>query len=412
MATALKDHRLQLTDPRLFREQCYVDGRWIDADERKTIKVTDPANGEILGTVPSVGVAETRRAIEAAERALPAWRAKTAKERGAILRKMVRAGPGQRRRPRLPDDPRAGQAAGRGQGRGHLRRLVPRMVRRGGQADLWRRHPADGGVAPDPGDQAARRRVRRDHALELPQRHDHPQGRPGAGRRLHHGGQARLRHALLGAGHGRARRARRRPGRCVQRGHRQLRPDRHRAVHQQDRAQGLVHRLDRGRQDPAQAVRRHGQADLDGAGRPRAVHRLRRCRPRQGGRGGDRLQVQERRPDLRLHQPDLRPGRGLRRLCREVRGRRPQAQGRPRHRQGRDRRPADRRRRRRQGAGACRRRHRQGRQGRDRRQAAPAGRPVLRADHPRQLRRGDEDRARGDLRARWRRCSASRPRRR
>ncbi len=53
----------------------------------KTIKVTDPATGETIGTVPSVGVAETRRAIEAAERALPAWRAKTAKERAAILRK-------------------------------------------------------------------------------------------------------------------------------------------------------------------------------------------------------------------------------------------------------------------------------------------------------------------------------------
>ncbi|MGE3293447.1 MAG: NAD-dependent succinate-semialdehyde dehydrogenase [Geminicoccaceae bacterium] len=87
MATALKDHRLQLGDPGLVREQCYVDGTWIDADDRKTIKVTDPASGEVLGTVPSVGVAETRRAIEAAERALPAWRARTAKERSAILRR-------------------------------------------------------------------------------------------------------------------------------------------------------------------------------------------------------------------------------------------------------------------------------------------------------------------------------------
>ena len=87
MATALKDPRIQLSDQRLFREQCYVDGQWIAADDGKTIKVTDPANGETIGTVPSVGVPETRRAIEAAERALPAWRAKTAKERAAILRK-------------------------------------------------------------------------------------------------------------------------------------------------------------------------------------------------------------------------------------------------------------------------------------------------------------------------------------
>jgi len=87
MATALKDPRIQLSDQRLFREQCYVDGQWIGADDGRTVKVTDPANGELIGTVPSLGVAETRRAIEAAERALPAWRAKTAKERAAVLRK-------------------------------------------------------------------------------------------------------------------------------------------------------------------------------------------------------------------------------------------------------------------------------------------------------------------------------------
>jgi succinate-semialdehyde dehydrogenase/glutarate-semialdehyde dehydrogenase len=87
MATALKDARIQLSDPRLFREQCYVDGRWIDADSGKTVDVTDPATGEVIGTVPNAGTAETRRAIEAAEQALPAWRARTAKDRGALLRK-------------------------------------------------------------------------------------------------------------------------------------------------------------------------------------------------------------------------------------------------------------------------------------------------------------------------------------
>lgn len=87
MATALKDARIQLSDPRLFREQCYVDGQWIDADSGKRIEVSDPASGEVIGTVPNAGAAETRRAIEAAERALPAWRARTAKERGALLRK-------------------------------------------------------------------------------------------------------------------------------------------------------------------------------------------------------------------------------------------------------------------------------------------------------------------------------------
>ena len=78
---------LQLKDPKLFREQCYVDGGWADADSRKTIPVTNPATGEVLGSVPRMGAQEARRAVEAAERAWPAWRAKTAKERAVILRK-------------------------------------------------------------------------------------------------------------------------------------------------------------------------------------------------------------------------------------------------------------------------------------------------------------------------------------
>jgi succinate-semialdehyde dehydrogenase/glutarate-semialdehyde dehydrogenase len=76
----------QLNDPRLFRQQAYIDGAWVDADSGETIEVTNPANDEVLGTVPKLGRDETRRAIEAADRAWPAWRAKTAKERAAILR--------------------------------------------------------------------------------------------------------------------------------------------------------------------------------------------------------------------------------------------------------------------------------------------------------------------------------------
>src|SRR3954467_10182765 len=77
---------LSLKDPKLFREQCYVDGEWLDATSRKSIDVKNPATGAMLGSVPDLGAAETRRAIEAAERAWPAWREKTAKERAAILR--------------------------------------------------------------------------------------------------------------------------------------------------------------------------------------------------------------------------------------------------------------------------------------------------------------------------------------
>src|SRR5690348_2185707 len=78
---------LALKDRKLLREQCYIDGKWHDADTRNSIAVHNPATGEQLGTVPRMGAAEAKRAVEAAERALPAWRAKTAKERAAILRK-------------------------------------------------------------------------------------------------------------------------------------------------------------------------------------------------------------------------------------------------------------------------------------------------------------------------------------
>ncbi len=78
---------MKLNDPSLFRQQAYVDGQWQDADSRETCPVTNPATGEIIGTVPKMGAAETRRAIEAANKAWPAWRAKTGKERSAALRK-------------------------------------------------------------------------------------------------------------------------------------------------------------------------------------------------------------------------------------------------------------------------------------------------------------------------------------
>ncbi|WP_223531912.1 MULTISPECIES: NADP-dependent succinate-semialdehyde dehydrogenase [unclassified Pseudomonas] len=78
---------MQLNDPKLFRQQAYIDGVWVDADNGQTLKVNNPATGEIIGSVPKMGATETRRAIEAADKALPAWRALTAKERANKLRK-------------------------------------------------------------------------------------------------------------------------------------------------------------------------------------------------------------------------------------------------------------------------------------------------------------------------------------
>ncbi len=78
---------LSLKDPQLFRSQGYINGEWWDADSKATINVTNPADGSVIGTIPKMGAAETRRAVEAANAALLAWRAKLAKERANILRK-------------------------------------------------------------------------------------------------------------------------------------------------------------------------------------------------------------------------------------------------------------------------------------------------------------------------------------
>ena len=77
-----------LSDPSLLRMQCPIGDGWHDADAGATCEVTDPASGRVLGTVPDMGAAETRRAIEAAATAFPAWAAKTAKERAQVLRRL------------------------------------------------------------------------------------------------------------------------------------------------------------------------------------------------------------------------------------------------------------------------------------------------------------------------------------
>jgi succinate-semialdehyde dehydrogenase/glutarate-semialdehyde dehydrogenase len=78
---------VKLTDAPLLREQCLIDGRWVGANGGATTPVTNPANGTTIAHVPRMGAAETRDAIDAANRALPPWRARTAKERSAVLRK-------------------------------------------------------------------------------------------------------------------------------------------------------------------------------------------------------------------------------------------------------------------------------------------------------------------------------------
>ena len=77
---------MKLKDPSLLKTLAYVDGTWSKADSGASFPVLNPATGEVLASVPDLGAAETRRAIEAANAAWPAWKAKTGKERANILR--------------------------------------------------------------------------------------------------------------------------------------------------------------------------------------------------------------------------------------------------------------------------------------------------------------------------------------
>ncbi|WP_419902935.1 NAD-dependent succinate-semialdehyde dehydrogenase [Kiloniella sp.] len=78
---------MELKDPSLLRNKCYIDGTWADADSGETFAVTNPANGEIITSVPKMGEAETIRAIESAQTAFGPWKDRTAKERAQIMRK-------------------------------------------------------------------------------------------------------------------------------------------------------------------------------------------------------------------------------------------------------------------------------------------------------------------------------------
>jgi succinate-semialdehyde dehydrogenase/glutarate-semialdehyde dehydrogenase len=78
---------MQLNDPRLFNQQAYINGTWVDAHNNDVIQVTNPADNTLLGTIPNMGQIETSQTIDAANAALPEWRNKTASERSEIMRR-------------------------------------------------------------------------------------------------------------------------------------------------------------------------------------------------------------------------------------------------------------------------------------------------------------------------------------
>ena len=191
----------------LAKNKCYVDGQWIG---EPTLPVTNKATGDIMARVPELrrgGDARSHRGGQPR----PAGLVEDAGQGPLQARApLVRPDRRERRRAGAAAHQRAGQAAGRGQGRDPLCRRLHRVLRRGGQAHLRRDHPDLQGRRAHRRHQAAGRRGGGHHAVELPRRHDHAQGRA---RRWRSAApmvlQAGLRDAADRAGAGRAGRARR-----------------------------------------------------------------------------------------------------------------------------------------------------------------------------------------------------------
>ena len=271
---------IHLTDAALFREQCYVDGNWVDADNGAAFDVTDPATGQSIGTVPAFGRAETRRAIEAANAAYPAWRALTAKERAGLLRRWYEEM--LKHQEDLAIIMTAEQGKPLTESRGEIlygASFIEWFAEEGKRAY--------GDVIPAP--LSDRRIVVTKEPVgvvasitpwnfpnAMITRKAGPALAAGCNRRR----PARLGHAVLGARPRRTRHACGNPARRVQRHHRPVAGDRRRTHRQSNRPQAVLHRIDGGRQVAARAMRGHGEEGVHGTRRQRAFHRLRRRRRR------------------------------------------------------------------------------------------------------------------------------------
>ena len=302
---------LKLSDPALLKSEAYVDGAWTSAGAGKRFAVEQSGHRRDPGRGRRPRPADARAAIEAAARALPAWGRAPPRQRAALMRswfELIMAA-----QEDLAQLMTAEQGKPLAETRGEVAygaSFIEWFAEEAKRA-LWRRHPDPRGRQAHPRAEAADRRGRRDHAVELPQRDDHPQGRPGARRRLHLRDQAGGRDAALGPGAGRARRT----APASRRASSTSSPRTRRARSAPELTQNplvrevLLHRLDRDRQAADGPVRDDGEEGLAGARRQRAVHRLRRRRPRRGGRGRAGLEVPQHGPDLRLREPLPGPGR-------------------------------------------------------------------------------------------------------
>ena len=286
---------------REFPTQMYIDGKWSDAGDGATLAVLNPADESTIAEVAFGGRAEADRAIEAAVRALPAWRSASAYDRARVLKQTAeliraRADTIARALTREQGKPLPEAKGEVMHSAGHLR-----VVCRGGEADLRPDDPAVERGQATLRDQARGRCGGDDHPLELPGRAAESQDRPRAGRWLY-GGQpagrpdsADLDPDLRMPGRGRPSPGRGQPGDGPGPA------DRRRLLRAPCGEEDQLHRLDGGRQGADPSLGRRRQAAQPGAGGARPLDRLPRRRRGAGRPGRGARQVPQQRPGL--HRP-------------------------------------------------------------------------------------------------------------
>ncbi len=249
-----------------------IGGEWREASAHEQLEVVNPATEEIVDTVPAGSPEDVELAVATAKRAFPEWSRTDVEKRAAILAKAADLIHEHAKDLAAKLTVRAGQAAGRGDGRGQPSRAWRALLRRGGdEGARGLSGPSEhAGALLRDGDPPSDGRLRGDHALQLPADAARDQGRAGAGEREHGRGQAGRHHSAGHARGGAAVLRGRRPRRRAQRGHRPRRGDRRCPRRPSRRAPRRLHRLDRGRAPRGQARRARSQAPLARARRLRS----------------------------------------------------------------------------------------------------------------------------------------------
>ena len=192
--------KMNIKDQSLFRQQCYIDGQWVDADSGETLEVNNPSSGSVIGTVPKMGAAETERAVDAAELAFQSWRHRTAKERAAILRKLADLMMENQEDLAALMTIEQGKPLAESRGEVVYAASFFEWFAEEGKTTVWRCYTDSSSRSQNYRHQRARWSLRCNHALEFSFSDDYTKSRSGLGCRMHDCDQACGEHSLFGIG--------------------------------------------------------------------------------------------------------------------------------------------------------------------------------------------------------------------